>query len=392
MRIIFTYKFIFKFILTLTLLIIEFNVCNLLFASPITYLLRSPRGLLMGDAYTAIADDEYTLFYNPAALGRHSGLSVFVINPDASVTNALSEKSRFENFPQNDPVAIADRMMGLPLHLHLGGTPGVKIQNVGLNLFAAVNTDIELRNAIHPSLDVDYHYDRGFIIGYAATFGGGKVRGSKRKKAKTAGHKTSIGLAVKNMNRQGVNDSYDLFGLRLLNIISNQKSSDITAIRKELGYSKGSGWGVDTGVEYTYFTNRSRFTVGGSILDMGGTKFVKDEGTNLVPKQEMNVNIGSAFSQDFTIVDYTIAFDLHPINRAVDYRRMVHFGVELGIPFLSIMFGWNGGYVSYGAALEIWPIKVIAGFYSIELGGEYRQEEGQRGLIYVSLLNISFDA
>ncbi|MBF0299598.1 MAG: hypothetical protein HQK51_12810, partial [Oligoflexia bacterium] len=177
----------------------------------------------MGDAYTAIADDEYTLFYNPAALGRNNGVSIFFINPDASVTNAIDEQDRFKNFPQNDPAAISDRLIGLPLHLHAGATPGVKVRNVGMNLFASVNTNIELRNAVHPSLDIDYHYDRGFILGYAFTFGSGKVKGSKRKKSTTAGHKTSVGFAVKNMNRQGANDNYDLFGLRLLNLISNQK-------------------------------------------------------------------------------------------------------------------------------------------------------------------------
>ena len=30
----------------------------------------------MGDAFTAVADDEMTLFYNPAALGRHRGVSI----------------------------------------------------------------------------------------------------------------------------------------------------------------------------------------------------------------------------------------------------------------------------------------------------------------------------
>ncbi|MBF0301225.1 MAG: hypothetical protein HQK51_21125, partial [Oligoflexia bacterium] len=167
--------------------------------------------------------------------------------------------------------------------------------------------------------------------------------------------------------------------------------SDINEIRRDLGYSKGSGWGADTGVEYTYFTNRSRFTMGASALDMGGTRFNRDEGENPIPKQEMSINLGSAFTQDFTLIDYTVSLDFHPINQSIDYRRMVHFGMEVGIPFLSVMFGWNGGYVSYGAALEIWPIKIIAGFYGVELGGEYGQEQGKRGLIYVSLLNLSFD-
>lgn len=48
---------------------------SMLHAQEVNYLARSPRALLMGDAYTAIADDEFTLFYNPAALGRNKGVS-----------------------------------------------------------------------------------------------------------------------------------------------------------------------------------------------------------------------------------------------------------------------------------------------------------------------------
>ena len=40
------------------------------------YLDRSEEGLLMGDAYTTLADDESVLFYNPAALGRNEHLTI----------------------------------------------------------------------------------------------------------------------------------------------------------------------------------------------------------------------------------------------------------------------------------------------------------------------------
>ena len=52
------------------LILLLFIICSNLLASEVRYMARSPKGMLMGDAFTAIADDEYTLFYNPAALGR----------------------------------------------------------------------------------------------------------------------------------------------------------------------------------------------------------------------------------------------------------------------------------------------------------------------------------
>src|SRR5690606_968026 len=132
---------------------------------------RSPRGLLIGDAYTSLAEDEYTLFYNPALLGRHSGLSFTPINPDISATNALDEMDRFKNFPKNDAVAISDRIMGFPIHLHGGVAPGLKMASVGLSLLASSTTNVILRNKTHPTLDVDYRLDRGFIMGFAYSMG-----------------------------------------------------------------------------------------------------------------------------------------------------------------------------------------------------------------------------
>ena len=70
-------------------------------AREMNYLARSPRALLMGDAYTAIADDEFTLFYNPAALARNKGVSFTLLDPQMGFTDALSELDRFQNFPSS---------------------------------------------------------------------------------------------------------------------------------------------------------------------------------------------------------------------------------------------------------------------------------------------------
>lgn len=92
-----------------------------------SYLGRSPEVLFMGDAYTAVADDENTLFYNLAAMGRHNGVTIAPINPTIGVTDVLDKNlslsefeiglsDTFENFPK-EPEDIADRILGLPLYL-----------------------------------------------------------------------------------------------------------------------------------------------------------------------------------------------------------------------------------------------------------------------------------
>ena len=83
-------------------------------AKEIVWLGRSAKALLMGDAWTALAnDDEMTLFYNPASLGANSSVGFNLINPKLGATNALDELDRFEDFPSGDAGAISERLLGI---------------------------------------------------------------------------------------------------------------------------------------------------------------------------------------------------------------------------------------------------------------------------------------
>jgi hypothetical protein len=85
--------------------------------------MRSPKGLLMGDAFTAVNDDEYTLFYNPASLGRHRrDFTLYPFSGHVSGTNILCDMKRFEDFP-DEPVGVADVLMDYPAHASAGVAP-----------------------------------------------------------------------------------------------------------------------------------------------------------------------------------------------------------------------------------------------------------------------------
>ena len=362
-------------------------------AQEVSYLGRSPRALLMGDAYTAIADDEYTLFYNPAALGRNKGVSFTPLAPSLGGTNALDDMDRFDNFPQKDPAAIAQRILNYPVTIQASIFPGLKLGTFGFNLFATSKTNIVLRNAIHPALDVDYKYDRGFVAGYAYNIGSGafsqKIKKSNKEKL-TSGRRISFGVAVKHMNRQGISDQYDLFGTKLLNKI-NSGATDIEDLKEALGYSKGKAWGVDIGSEYAISSGRSLLTAGFSILDIGDTQFTKTEGIGDVPLQEMRINTGVAYKQDFGFFDYTLSMDMHPLNATIPFGRKFHMGAELSLPLLTFHGGWSGGYLSYGATVKFWPLKVTGGFYGTEVGYKFKEQEAKRFIVYVSLFDFSID-
>ena len=359
----------------------------------LSYIGRSPRAQLMGDAFTAVADDEYTLLYNPAALGRNTGVSLTPINLALGGTNALEDLERFKNFPSADPSAIADRILNFPLTLQANGFPGLKMASFGFNLFANSKTNFILRNAIHPTLNLDYRYDRGFITGFAFDIGSGAKSSRIHKSSKSdvsLGRRLSVGFAVKHINREGINSQFDLFGTTLLNKI-NSGSTSLASLKEAFGFSKGSGWGYDLGAEYAYSGGPGLFTAGLSILDIGGTRFKKTQGTADIPVQEMTINSGVAFKQDFGIFDYTLSADLRPITSGVVLSRKFHLGSEISLPFVTLNAGWSEGYVSYGGSLKLWPLKLTAGFYGVEIGSQYREQEAKRFILYLSLFDFSFD-
>jgi hypothetical protein len=365
-------------------------------AKEFSYLLRSPKALLMGDAFTAIADDAYTLFYNPAALSRHRGLSVYFINPDVGVTNALSEIDKFRNFPSGDPAAIADRIVGIPLYLRLGATPGIKMESFGISLFAGVKTNLVLRDAVHPSLEIDYGLNRGVVAGYAYSVGSGarNLAGKKRRGGGTGGEgeKFTVAVGIKSINRQAISGAFDLFGLSLIDKVSSKSGiRNVSEIRDALGYSYGQGYGFDFGSEYTLKHGVSTLNVAMSVMDFGNTHYNLVSGTTKIDDQKMVVNTGVAWKQEFLFLDYTLSMDIHPLLEISDFRRKLHFGAEIALPFVSLLAGWNGGYLSYGASVKFWPVSVYAGIYGIEIGSEYGQSEGKRAVIFLSILDFKFD-
>ena len=366
-----------------------------LFAQEVNYLGRSPRALLMGDAYTAIADDEFTLFYNPAGLGKNTGVSFTFLDPTLGITDVLSELNRFSNFPSGATAApaIASRLMDLPIYLQAGIFPNLKMGPFGFTLFANNKSSFVLRNSTNPELDINYNYDRGFIVGFAYNVGSGafSTKESRGGKSSTsAGDRFSIGGAFKHMNRQGINNHFDFFGTTLLSKIT-AGVSDIAALKSALGYSIGSAWGYDLGAEYAISSGDTTFTSAFSVLDIGDSHFTKSEGTVDVPSQEMMVNSGVAFKQDFGLFDYTLSADMHPMTGMTDFARKFHFGAEVSLPLLTIDGGWSEGYLSYGVSIKLWPIKLTTGFYGVEVGSRFREQQAKRFILYLSLFDFSID-
>jgi len=347
-------------------------------AGEVLYLVRSSKALLMGDAFTSLANDDYTLFYNAGALGENEGIHIYPLNPNAMSTNLLSSEDRelVQDFPRDDVDEIVARYLGFPLFVGGGINPGLKMGKFGFNIVLDFSSRVNIRNAIHPNAEITTRYDRGFVVGYAIDFNTGKGV-------------TSIGLSGKYLWRDGQQGIFDLYEVNTYDTISDPDDTE-ESIKKTLGYAKGDGIGWDFGLLHvTKFGENSEFRFGLSFLDIGDTTFSGD-GPNPVPIQEMLVNTGVSYLYRKGTFNWTLSFDLHPINSKVEFARQVHFGGEIGIDIVQILAGFNAGYFSIGAELDFKLIRVVAGIYDVEIGGGYRNEKAKRMLLYVGILETKF--
>jgi hypothetical protein len=368
-------------------------VCSLLFLYAPLYAwgftaptwVRSPRGLLMGDAYTAAVNDEFSLFYNPASLGRHQrDFTIHMINPSVSVNNVLADAERFEDIPDT-PTGFADVAMNYPIHAGVGLAPGFKLFNFGMTYIIQDQVDLLMRNKISPQLDLDYRSDRGVVMGFALPLTG-------RRLSEVGGSQTSLGVGVKYLKRKGLLDSLSLTGGDVLEAIEN--SGDTDALLDSLGVVEGRGWGFDLGLEHVIRKGAEQWVFGLSGLDMTDTDFSYE--TNPQKKQvaanRNQVNFGVSWMLRTAMFKSTFSLDVRNLTDYMDTAQRFRVGLEVGNPIISILAGWNAGYLSYGVAIDLQMIKIIAGLYGVEAGGSYRSIQNKRAVIYFSLFDFSFDS
>jgi hypothetical protein len=353
--------------------------------------MRSPRGLLMGDAWTAVNNDEYTLLYNPASLSRHGhDLTITPLNPSLTGTYLVGEKDRQDQLQDLDsnPTAVADVLFDFPIHAGVGFFPGLKLFNFGFNVITSESVDMLLRNKIHPTLDVDYRSDRGFVTGFSIPLG------THRLKSKTvSGQQTSIGLGAKYIKRRGIYDSFSLTGTDILDVLDSDASTE--EILDRLGMTEDAAWGFDAGVEHVSRQGPLQFVLGLAALDIGNTKFNGNKDSSgqkrqLAPNNDQ-VNIGAALLYRTSLFRSTFAVDVRGLTEEMETMERLRAGFELGIPGVSLLGGINSGYYSYGVALDFAMMRLNAGWYGVEAGGAYRRTESRRFVIYLSLFDFSFD-
>ena len=336
------------------------------------FIRESIRARGMGNAFTAAANDEMLLFYNPAAL--------------RSVYYNMYEVVGFNTTTNENTINLGKSSSGFST---IGSLAGKKIYNeVNLGLLSHVNSrfgwsffsngllDIQVRNPIIPYLETKAYVQTGLAGGMAWSF---------------LDFQLDLGLGVKLVQRSGIDTKLHIFDEAIIEFTEDQKT---TKLQKK--FASKAAFAPDAGVIYHFDSyHNMEPKVALSLQNIGGLDF---EGAGKVP---MTMNIGVSTESEFNGFDMILAADYRDLADSQEMiskgnimtERNIKIGVEFGWQklfnghhLISFRAGRNGPYNSVGWSMNLFGFKVDFAKYSEEIGGYAGELEDKRTSLQVSLI------
>ena len=336
------------------------------------FIRESIRARGMGNAFTAAANDEMLLFYNPAAL--------------RSVYYNMYEVVGFNTTTNENTINLGKSSSGFST---IGSLAGKKIYNeVNLGLLSHVNSrfgwsffsnglvDIQVRNPIIPYLETKAYVQTGLAGGMAWSF---------------LDFQLDLGLGVKLVQRSGIDTKLHIFDEAIIEFTEDQKT---TKLQKK--FTSKAAFAPDAGVIYHFDSyHNMEPKVAFSLQNIGGLDF---EGAGKVP---MTMNIGVSTESEFNGFDMILAADYRDLADSQEMiskgnimtERNIKIGVEFGWQklfnghhLISFRAGRNGPYNSVGWSMNLFGFKVDFAKYSEEIGGYAGELEDKRTSLQVSLI------
>ena len=344
----------------------------LLQAAEPAFVRESIRARGMGNAFTAAANDEMLLFYNPAAL--------------RSVYYNMYEVVGFNTTTNENTINLGKSSSGFST---IGSLAGKKIYNeANLGLLSHVNSrfgwsffsngllDIQVRNPIIPYLETKAYVQTGLAGGMAWSF---------------LDFQLDLGLGVKLVQRSGIDTKLHIFDEAIIEFTEDQKT---TKLQKK--FTSKAAFAPDAGVIYHFDSyHNMEPKVAFSLQNIGGLDF---EGAGKVP---MTMNIGVSTESEFNGFDMILAADYRDLADSQEMiskgnimtERNIKIGVEFGWKklfnghhLISLRAGRNGPYNSVGWSMNLFGFKVDFAKYSEEIGGYSGELEDKRTSLQVSLI------
>lgn len=336
-------------------LLILFSISGPLSASELPTLFRGIRPLGMGGAFITLSDDENAMFYNPAGLNDVEGFGgIDLINPLIEVSeSSLDLYKDLKDIDPNNTTQVTDllnRFMGKHQHIRAAFFPNLFFHNFAIGALGQATLDAEIRNRADPRVITDAKVDNGLLA--AVAYG-------------LLDNTLQIGVTGKFIQRQGISKTFTA-----VDIASNKFDplSDLDN-KNDFAFDLGAKINIDIPIVKPSF---------GVVLQN-----ITDLDFEQLGKLPQQLNVGLAINPGFWIVSSTLAAEIDDITKQIDvdndiYKR-IHLGVEVRFPaVLTVRGGFNQGYLTAGAALDVWILKIEYATYAEELGAVAGQRDDRR--------------
>jgi hypothetical protein len=324
------------------------------FAKELPEFYRGVRAMAMGNAFTAISDDDDAVFYNPAGLAFNKRIEVNLFNPKFDFSS-----DDFTSIPELKDAAKGFNSGSLSKffgkHLYADGSifPSVYLPNFVMGYYYAGKVGIIGRNVTLPQIEATEIVDRGVISGV-----GFETQGLARH------HFFRFGTTVKWITRQGFDGTIPF---------SKLVTADANYL-KSLVADPASGWGIGAGIQYELpIAAADNLVFGSSWQDIGDTSFGGRLASNTPPAIRNNLAMGGAFSHRFGRgrgaegYTFTISGEMrNMMEQNIDPLLKTHIGMELKLGDLAIQGGLNQDNFCGGVELDMLFIKIAAVTYGVE--------------------------
>lgn len=332
------------------------------FAIETSTLNSSVRALGMGDAFTAVATDESSLFYNPAGLARVKGLNwrVFDLDAGASGVSAYSKISGMKTGGGGAGFASAiNSLYGEHVWVGAGGESIFTMPMLGIGVYDHAGATVRVNNPVYPGVHTRILNDYGYVLGIGVPLAPVFHMGFDLKYIKRTGSDNVFGPAT-------------LADLQPGNIADNLT-----------GW--GAGYGADVGMSVVIPTPVVSAVMSAAWKNIGGIQF-RSAGGSVIPDEKNNMTLGGALTFDTPVVSVTPAVDVVYLNDAnLQLTRKINMGIEIGLPLLDIRGGFHEGYYTAGLGVNLGLFRVDAATYGVELGDYPGQIEDRRYVLQFTM-------
>ena len=327
----------------------------------------SARALGMGNAYTAVVRNADSLFYNPAGLGRVSGINLTILDVKAAANNsaAYSKLKNLQGGSSSDFADTVDSLYGDRVTANASAKTAMVFPYLGFGIFDNFDFSFTAQNPAMTTLNVNAINDISYAVGVAAPFGPFVDAGIVAKKIKRIGVREPIGPSV------------------LGNLSSDALKNSVNV--------GGNGYSLDLGMNLL-IPGPVQPVVSFTWRNFGVTKFMPDTDGGLTPPSERDdMTLGASLTFSSLLVNVTPAIDLRYLNRSdVQTTKKVSLGIELAFPVVEVRAGLNQGYYTAGVGVNLGLIRVDAATYGVEMGA-YAGQLVDRRYVLEAALELDFD-